>query len=321
MTEPSPGPASFAGRRNAVLHGREPPPLQSVARLGSYRWFVVGTVCVGAVMGQIDASMTQMLLPRLEHDFSAPLSTVSWVAVAYILAMASFMPVFGRLADMVGRKLLYITGFLVFVLGSDCAASPRTCRADRLSRPAGDGAALMTANSAISCWPPTRGARPRPGPAVGGTGGRQGARPGTGRPDPQYLAGTGRSDQCAGRPVRRGARLVRHPADQGLLARALRLDRCVPDRPRAHGARGLATKAAWARRRRPSSAAPGWRSSSWRCCSPRAPVAADRRLLGKGALISSIANFCRMRRCWRVLRRALCGPRLRRQRAHDRLRL
>jgi MFS family permease len=101
-----------------VLKGREPPPLRAIARLASYRWFVVGTVCIGAFMGQVDASMTQILLPRLEHDFAAPLSTVSWVAVGYILAMASFMPIFGRLADMVGRKLLYITGFLVFVLGS-----------------------------------------------------------------------------------------------------------------------------------------------------------------------------------------------------------
>src|SRR5258708_2905294 len=76
-------------------------------------------------MGQIDASMTQMLLPRLEHDFAAPLSTVSWVAVGYILAMASFMPIFGRLADMFGRKLLYTSSFLVFALGSAlCGFAP-----------------------------------------------------------------------------------------------------------------------------------------------------------------------------------------------------
>ena len=102
----APGPASLAALRGALFSGREPPPLAGVARMASYRWFVVGTVCIGAFMGQVDASMTQMLLPRLEGDFGASLSTVSWVAVAYILTMASFMPIFGRLADMVGRKLL-----------------------------------------------------------------------------------------------------------------------------------------------------------------------------------------------------------------------
>jgi hypothetical protein len=77
-----PGPASLAALRDAVLKGHEPPPLEAVARLASYRWFVVGTACIAAFMGQVDASMTQMLLPRLEQDFAAPLSTVSWVAVA-----------------------------------------------------------------------------------------------------------------------------------------------------------------------------------------------------------------------------------------------
>ena len=49
---------------------------------------------------------------------------MSWVAVAYMLAMASFMPIFGRLADMFGRKLLYTGGFLLFVTGlGACAAS------------------------------------------------------------------------------------------------------------------------------------------------------------------------------------------------------
>ena len=84
MTEASPGPASLAALRDAVFKGHEPPPLRAIARLASYRWFVVGTVCIGAFMGQVDASLAQMLLPRLELDFAAPLSTVSWVAVAYI---------------------------------------------------------------------------------------------------------------------------------------------------------------------------------------------------------------------------------------------
>lgn len=118
MTDPSPGPFSLGALRAAAFEGREPPPLQAVARLSSYRWFVVGTVCIGAVMGQIDASMTQVLLPRLEIEFGARLSSVSWVAVAYLLAMASFMPIFGRLSDMFGRKLLYTAGFVLFIVGS-----------------------------------------------------------------------------------------------------------------------------------------------------------------------------------------------------------
>ena len=148
MPSAEPGPASFAALRGAVLQGHEPPPLQAVARLAWYPWVVVGTVCVGAFMGQVDASLTQMLLPRLERDFHAPLSTVSWVAVGYILTMASFMPIFGRLADMIGRKLLYTGAFLLFVIGSGlCGFAPDlpTLIAFRIVQ--GIGAAMMTANS------------------------------------------------------------------------------------------------------------------------------------------------------------------------------
>jgi EmrB/QacA subfamily drug resistance transporter len=148
VADSSPGPASIAALRDAVLKGREPPPLRAVARLASYRWFVVGTVCIGAFMGQVDASMTQMLLPRLEQDFAAPLGTVSWVAVGYILAMASCMPIFGRLADMVGRKLLYTSGFLVFVLGSAlCGFAPNLPVLIAFRILQAIGAALLTANS------------------------------------------------------------------------------------------------------------------------------------------------------------------------------
>jgi EmrB/QacA subfamily drug resistance transporter len=119
------GPASIAALRDALLKGREPPPARIVASLASYRWFVVGTVCIGAVMGQLDASIAQLLLPRLELEFSARLSTVSWVAVAYLLALAAFLPIFARLADMIGRKLLYTGGFLLFVLSSAfCGLAP-----------------------------------------------------------------------------------------------------------------------------------------------------------------------------------------------------
>src|SRR5262249_41431588 len=110
----SSGPASIAALRGGLRPGHEPPPRHGGSRLKSYHWFVVGSVCVGAFMGQVDSSIAQMLLPRLELEFNARLSTVSWVAVAYLLAMAAFLPIFGRLADMVGRKLLYTGGFLLF---------------------------------------------------------------------------------------------------------------------------------------------------------------------------------------------------------------
>ncbi len=144
----SPGPASFAALRDALLRGREPPAAPGVARLASYRWLVVGTVCIGAFMGQVNSSITQLVLPRLEVDFGARLSTVSWVAVAYLLTMAGFLPVFGRLADMFGRKLLYTGGFLLFVLGSTlCGFAPNLPALIAFRVLQAIGAALLSSNS------------------------------------------------------------------------------------------------------------------------------------------------------------------------------
>jgi len=142
------GPVSIAALRDAVLKGREPPPAQIVADLPGYRWCVVATVCIGAFMGQVDSSITQMLLPRLEYEFGARLSTVSWVAIVYLLAMAAFLPIFGRLADMVGRKLLYTGGFLLFVLGSAlCGLAPNLPVLIAFRVLQAIGAALLSSNS------------------------------------------------------------------------------------------------------------------------------------------------------------------------------
>src|SRR5579859_4948703 len=103
----------------------EPAPLPWLASRPYYAWLVVGTVCIGAFMGQLDASIAQLVLPTLEEVFKASLSNVEWVALAYLLTLAALLAPVGRLADMTGRKLLYTAGFVVFVAGSAlCGAAP-----------------------------------------------------------------------------------------------------------------------------------------------------------------------------------------------------
>ena len=103
----------------------EPAPLPWIARRPHYHWLVVGTVCIGAFMGQLDASIAQLVLPTLENVFHESLSHVEWIAIAYLLTLAALLAPVGRLADMLGRKLLYTMGFVIFVIGSGlCGASP-----------------------------------------------------------------------------------------------------------------------------------------------------------------------------------------------------
>jgi hypothetical protein len=86
---------------------------------------VVGTVCIGAFIGQVDASIVQLAMPTFEDAFDAPLHALSWVAVGYVLAYAAALPVFARLAEIGGRKAVYLAGFALFGLFSAlCGLAP-----------------------------------------------------------------------------------------------------------------------------------------------------------------------------------------------------
>ncbi|HLZ28763.1 MAG TPA: DHA2 family efflux MFS transporter permease subunit [Chloroflexota bacterium] len=126
----------------------EHPPLASLAAWPGYRWLVVGTVCIGAFLGQLDASIAGLVLPTLEGVFSAPVASVEWVAIAYLLALAALVVPLGRLGDLVGRKVLYTWGFVVFVAGSAlCGFAPGLGWLIVFRVAQAVGAAMLQANS------------------------------------------------------------------------------------------------------------------------------------------------------------------------------
>ena len=126
----------------------EPPPLAGLTRARLYPWLVVGTVCVGAFLGQLDASIATLILPTLEGTFHTPVAQVEWVAIAYLLVLAALVVPFGRLADLVGRKLLYVAGFVVFIAGSAlCGFAPTLLWLIGFRALQAVGAAMLQANS------------------------------------------------------------------------------------------------------------------------------------------------------------------------------
>jgi EmrB/QacA subfamily drug resistance transporter len=100
-----------------AAYWRSLPSEQTVAR-PQYIWWVVGTVCVGAFMAAVDASIVNVAIPTMQQYFRVTAGVASWVLVAYLLTLASLVTAFGRFADMVGRRPMYTFGFLVFIIGS-----------------------------------------------------------------------------------------------------------------------------------------------------------------------------------------------------------
>ncbi|MGC2191870.1 MAG: MFS transporter [Candidatus Dormiibacterota bacterium] len=111
-------------------------------------WFVLGAVCIGAFMSQLDSSIVIIALPTLQSYFHSNLGAVEWVSLAYLLTVIALVTAIGRFADMVGRKLLYIYGFGIFILGSGlCGLAPNLLTLDIFRVLQGLGAAMLQANS------------------------------------------------------------------------------------------------------------------------------------------------------------------------------
>jgi EmrB/QacA subfamily drug resistance transporter len=89
------------------------------------RFAVLAAVMAGAILGPIDASIVNVVLPTLATSFSASLAAVQWVPMAYLLASGSLVLVFGRLGDLRGHRNVFLSGLLAFVGASLlCAAAP-----------------------------------------------------------------------------------------------------------------------------------------------------------------------------------------------------
>ncbi|MEP7192021.1 MAG: MFS transporter [Actinomycetota bacterium] len=88
-------------------------------------WAAVGAVCLGAFMGQLDASIVTLSYPQLQAELNTGLGSVQWVSLSYLVVLAVLLVPVGRWADSRGRKLLYLYGFGLFSLASAaCALAP-----------------------------------------------------------------------------------------------------------------------------------------------------------------------------------------------------
>jgi EmrB/QacA subfamily drug resistance transporter len=126
----------------------EPAPAPWLDNKSWHVWLVVGLVSIGAFVGQLDATIVQLALPALGRAFDAPLEEVSWIALSYLLAFASFLPIFGRLCEMYGRKTLYIAGYALFIAASALCGLAGTFEQLLLFRfLQGIGGSLLGANS------------------------------------------------------------------------------------------------------------------------------------------------------------------------------
>ena len=132
----------------------------------------------------LDITIVNVALPKIQEDFDANLADLQWVIDAYALSLAAFMLTAGSIADLRGRRLVFIVGLGVFSVASFLCGLATSALFLNLARGLqGVGGAMMFATSlallaaafsgrergtAFGIWGATIGASVAVGPLIGG---------------------------------------------------------------------------------------------------------------------------------------------------------
>src|SRR5512133_3645488 len=82
------------------------------------RWLALGLLCVAQFVLVLDASSVNVALPSMGKALYFSQENLSWVVNAYVLTFGGFLLLGGRLADLLGRRRVFIGGLILFALAS-----------------------------------------------------------------------------------------------------------------------------------------------------------------------------------------------------------
>src|SRR5678815_2100270 len=82
------------------------------------KWWTLVAVAVGLFMIMLDNTVVNVALPSIQKDLGAGLSELQWIVTGYALTFAALMLTGGKLADLLGRRLIFVIGIVIFTLSS-----------------------------------------------------------------------------------------------------------------------------------------------------------------------------------------------------------
>jgi EmrB/QacA subfamily drug resistance transporter len=91
------------------------------------KWKVLAVVALGTFVGFLDVTIANIAFPEIAADFDdVSLGSLSWVLNGYAVIYAALLVPIGRVADLVGRRRVFLTGLAAFTLFSIAAAAAPT---------------------------------------------------------------------------------------------------------------------------------------------------------------------------------------------------
>src|SRR5215470_5551875 len=119
-----------------------------------HRGLALGLILLAQLLVVIDVSIVTLALPAIQRGLGFSPVDLQWVLSAYALAFGGFLLLGGRLADLLGRRQVLITGAAVFTVASLACGLAGSAGALVAARAVeGLGAALMAPAARSGCWP------------------------------------------------------------------------------------------------------------------------------------------------------------------------
>jgi len=110
----------------------------------SRRWWALAAVSLATFMTYLDNNIVNVAIPTIQHSLHLSVSGLEWVVSSYLLTVAGLLLAGGRLADVYGRRRIFLGGLALFTLSSlaaGLASSGEVLIASRAVQ--GVGAALL----------------------------------------------------------------------------------------------------------------------------------------------------------------------------------
>ena len=81
---------------------------------------IIGALLLVMLLASLDQTIVSTALPTIVGELGG-LEHLSWVVTSYLLAVTVVTPLYGKLGDLYGRKLVLQAALVIFLVGSACA--------------------------------------------------------------------------------------------------------------------------------------------------------------------------------------------------------
>jgi EmrB/QacA subfamily drug resistance transporter len=82
------------------------------------RWWALTAVSLATLMAYLDNNVTNVALPTIERSLHLSVSGLEWIVSSYLLVLGGLLLVGGRIADLYGRRRIFLAGLVIFTLSS-----------------------------------------------------------------------------------------------------------------------------------------------------------------------------------------------------------